>query len=72
MAQGLRGDDLDAHAAAIAARGLEPDERETFQTAYSKLRCHGRLRAGVASPLPGHRARLYLGVRDRRVPVSVD
>src|SRR5437899_1417405 len=27
-------DDLDAQVAAIAARGLEPDERETYSTAY--------------------------------------
>jgi hypothetical protein len=29
-------DDLDAHVAAIAARGLEPDERITYPTAYAR------------------------------------
>ncbi|HME03505.1 MAG TPA: VOC family protein [Solirubrobacteraceae bacterium] len=29
-------DDLDAHAAAIAARGLEPDERETYSNGVRK------------------------------------
>jgi hypothetical protein len=29
-------DDLDAHAAAIAARGLEPDEHETYANGVHK------------------------------------
>ncbi len=29
-------DDLDAHLAAIAARGLQPDERETYPSAYAR------------------------------------
>jgi hypothetical protein len=29
-------DDLDAHAAAIAARGLEPDERLTYSNGVRK------------------------------------
>jgi hypothetical protein len=32
----LRGDDLDAHVAAIAVRGLEPDERETYPNGVRK------------------------------------
>jgi hypothetical protein len=30
-------DDLDAHIAAIAARGLEPDERETYSNGVRKV-----------------------------------
>jgi catechol 2,3-dioxygenase-like lactoylglutathione lyase family enzyme len=30
-------DDLDRHVAAIAARGLEPDERETYSTGVRKV-----------------------------------
>ncbi|HEV7937720.1 MAG TPA: VOC family protein [Solirubrobacteraceae bacterium] len=30
-------DDLDAHVAAIAARGLEPDERETYPNGVRKV-----------------------------------
>ena len=30
-------DDLDAHVAAIAARGLEPDERETYANGVRKV-----------------------------------
>jgi hypothetical protein len=30
-------DDLDAHVAAIAARGLEPDERETYANGMRKM-----------------------------------
>jgi hypothetical protein len=30
-------DDLDAHVAAIAARGLEPDERETYDNGVRKV-----------------------------------
>ena len=30
-------DDLDAHVAAIAARGLEPDERETYSKGVRKV-----------------------------------
>jgi catechol 2,3-dioxygenase-like lactoylglutathione lyase family enzyme len=30
-------DDLDAHVAAVAARGLEPDERETYANGVRKL-----------------------------------
>ena len=30
-------DDLDAHVAAIAARGLEPDERETYSNGVRKV-----------------------------------
>ena len=30
-------DDLDAHVAAVAARGLEPDERETYSNGVRKV-----------------------------------
>jgi catechol 2,3-dioxygenase-like lactoylglutathione lyase family enzyme len=33
-------DDLDAHVAAIAARGLEPDERETYSHGVCKVVYH--------------------------------
>ena len=33
-------DDLDAHLAAIAARGLEPDERETYSNGVRKVLYH--------------------------------
>ena len=33
-------DDLDAHVAAIAARGLEPDERETYANGVRKVLYH--------------------------------
>ena len=33
-------DDLDAHVAAVAARGLEPDERETYSNGVRKVLYH--------------------------------
>ena len=35
-------DDLDAHVAAAAARGLEPDERETYSNGVRKVLYHDR------------------------------